>query len=52
MLPNDVELKIYVIEQLETYFFMEEIKQFPLQQTPLKIAYSDKYAFDLQKILL
>ena len=34
MLPNDLKLRIDVVDQLETDFVMAKTQQFPLQQTP------------------
>ena len=30
MLPNDLKLRVYVIDQIETDFFMKKTQQFPL----------------------
>ena len=52
MLPNDVKLGIYVIDQLETNVFMAKNTAIFSVENTIKITYSDKYAFDLQTRLL
>ena len=53
MPPNDVKLRINVIDQLDTYFVMAKRQSNFLRSKHHKeIAYSEKYTFDLQTILL
>ena len=45
MLPNDVKLRINVIDQLDADFVMK--KKTSINKHHKKIAYSEKYEFDL-----
>ena len=52
MLPNDVKLRIYVIDQLDTYFVIKKQGNFLHRKHNKKTVYSEIYAFDLQTILI
>ena len=52
MLPNDVKLRINLIDKMDAYFIMAKNKAIYSVEKPSKIAYSEKYVFDLQKRIL
>ena len=52
MLPNNVKLRIYVIDQLEADFFMAKNTAISSVANTIKISYSEKYAFALPARLL